>query len=112
MCLSDVIYQQHYPTKKGRGIWSDVCFSGGMGSKPRGLFVPHRVPHFPRVSTPADTDETTGADCMKEEVRTYYKECGTVPPKDSALGRLCVNVIWLRPQQFINKDRESMKGFL
>ncbi len=64
MSGSNVICQQH----QGVEIWSDVCFSGGMGSKPGGLLT-----HFfyltlacltiPLVSTPADIDEAkTGAD--------------------------------------------------
>ncbi len=51
-------------------------------------------------------------DCVKKEIRTYYKAYEAAPPEDSALGRLCVNVIRLRPQQFLNKEREGLKGFL
>ncbi len=63
MCISDVIYQQHSPTKKDGDIWSDVCFSGGMGSKPKGFLYSFLLPQTkrlfnnPLVSAPADTDE-------------------------------------------------------
>ncbi len=60
-----VICQQHpFPIKKGRrGIWSAVCFSGGMGSKSGGLlrliFVP-QIKCFLNnslISIPTNTDE-------------------------------------------------------
>ncbi len=51
-------------------------------------------------------------DCVKKELRDYYRVYEAPPPEDSALGRLSVNVIRLRPAQFLNKDRKSLKGFL
>ncbi len=64
MCIFDVTYQQHpFSTKKGMGTWSDVCFSGGMGSKPKGFLYSFLLPQTkhlfnnPLVSTPVDIDE-------------------------------------------------------
>jgi len=73
MNISVVCQQQPFPIKKGRGTWSDVCFSGGMGSKSRGLFFSFWLPHsyglnYPLVSTPADSDEA-----KPEEVKVWLE---------------------------------------
>ena len=72
MSISVICQQQPFPIKKGRSIWSDVCFSGGMGSKPKGFLYTFlslqtkRLLNNPRVSSHANTDEATGADWKKQ----------------------------------------------
>jgi len=67
MNISGVRCQQHQVVE----IWSDVCFSGGMGSKPRGLLTRFLLPRIflfnnPPVSAHANSDEAT-----PEEVKAW-----------------------------------------
>jgi len=69
MSTSNVVFQQHQVVE----IWSDVCFSGGKGSKPEGILTHFCYLIYACLTTPPVSTHANSNEAKHEEVKAWLE---------------------------------------